>query len=203
VALGCGGAGRGLDLWWTSDALVCVVWAAARVGPDLGPQVMAVAHARIDWMWATTTLGRQRQDRANVSHSSVLALSGGVAGRRASRVFDRDFSIHSTAVDIPAACLLLDLSAGGVGTTSVALSKGSNSRQDVICRMRVPGSGWSVMFRKASPANFIGKFMPGDCWIGCDLIVHTLFFSGHLISERALRSSAGCYHRGAYFLVPW
>jgi hypothetical protein len=29
-----------------------------------------------------------------------------------------------------------------------------------------------------------------------------VFYSGRLVSEGALRSSAGCYHYGAHFLVP-
>jgi hypothetical protein len=41
-----------------------------------------------------------------------------------------------------------------------------------------------VVFRKAPPANFTGRFMP-------------YFLSDRLVSEGALRSSIGCYHHVA------
>ena len=38
-------------------------------------------------------------------------------------------------------------------------------------------SGWTVVFRKAPPANSTGRLMPGDCWIGWYSIVRTRVFS--------------------------
>ena len=62
-------------------------------------------------------------------------------------------------------------SAGGVGIVGSALNKdvvlGFLSRQDEDYRMHVSiDLAGSVGFRKAPPANSIGRFMPGDCWIG-------------------------------------
>lgn len=38
-------------------------------------------------------------------------------------------------------------------------------------------SGWTVVFRKAPPANSTGRLMLGDCWIGWYSIVRTRVFS--------------------------
>ena len=37
-------------------------------------------------------------------------------------------------------------------------------------------SGWTVVFRKAPPANSTGRLVPGDCWIGWYSIVRTRVF---------------------------
>jgi hypothetical protein len=54
-----------------------------------------------------------------------------------------------------------------------------------------------LVFRKALLASSIEHIMSGDCWFGGFGHAHPVFFSRHLVSEGARRSSAGCYYHGA------
>jgi hypothetical protein len=57
------------------------------------------------------------------------------------------------------------------------------SRQDKDLPDAYPSSsGQSVEFRKAPLANSLGRLLPGDCWIGWNLVVRTHIFSDRLVS---------------------
>jgi len=60
----------------------------------------------------------------------------------------------------------------------MAVVIGSYSRRDEDLPDAGPHrSSWTVVFRKAPPANSTGRLMPGDCWIGWYSIVRTRVFS--------------------------
>jgi hypothetical protein len=77
--------------------------------------------------------------------------------------------------------------AGGMGATSSAWIKladlGFQLAKMMIIRMHV--------FRKPPPTKSTRWFMPGDCWIGRDAVMHTHVFLSPLVSEVALWSFAG------------
>jgi hypothetical protein len=70
-------------------------------------------------------------------------------------------------------------------------SDSSHIKFEVLADACSNQSGWIVMFRKALPAKFIVRIMPENCWIRWFRSCAPMFLSDRLVSDGALRSSAG------------